>query len=142
MKTGVIAVDETGLIRVMNESAWFQFGAAVRQRSLKSLWPRLDQALENWKMKHDVRPQARGARTGARPIGTAQFRRAARQPGRGCNDLFDRQQRGGTARGGSFCQLPGQVVRIAHEIRNPLAALNHASQLLEESPQIRRPKCG
>jgi len=26
---------------------------------------------------------------------------------------------------------------IAHEIRNPLAALNHASQLLEESPQIR-----
>jgi len=34
----------------------------------------------------------------------------------------------------SLAKLSGS---IAHEIRNPLAALNHASQLLEESPQIR-----
>ena len=34
----------------------------------------------------------------------------------------------------SLAKLSGS---IAHEIRNPLSALNHASQLLEESPQIR-----
>ena len=37
----------------------------------------------------------------------------------------------------SLAKLSGS---IAHEIRNPLAALNHASQLLEESPQIRLPE--
>jgi two-component system sensor histidine kinase PilS (NtrC family) len=37
----------------------------------------------------------------------------------------------------SLAKLSGS---IAHEIRNPLAALNHASQLLEESPQVRLPE--
>ena len=46
MRTGVIAVDETRHDRVMNESAWFLMGSPpVRQRSLKSLSPSLEQAL-------------------------------------------------------------------------------------------------
>ena len=50
MRTGVVAVDEDGMIRVMNESAWFLLGSPpVRQRALKSLSPRLDRALEHWK---------------------------------------------------------------------------------------------
>ena len=50
MRPGVITVDEKGMIGVMNESAWFQMGSPpVRQRSLKSLSPRLDQELKRWK---------------------------------------------------------------------------------------------
>ena len=30
----------------------------------------------------------------------------------------------------------------SHEIRNPLGAISHASQLLDESPQLRHPTAG
>ena len=50
MRTGVITVDENGMVGVMNESAWFQMGSPpVRQRSLQSLSPRLEQELNRWK---------------------------------------------------------------------------------------------
>ncbi len=141
MKTGVIAVDETGLIRVMNESAWFQLGSPpVRQRSLKSLSPRLDQALENWKMNttSDPRPvvlepsQAQVlpsfvALPGNQGVGAMIFLTDNNVVARRAVELSVN----------SLAKLSGS---IAHEIRNPLAALNHASQLLEESPQIRLPE--
>ncbi|HET6591491.1 MAG TPA: hypothetical protein VFG48_01115, partial [Xanthomonadales bacterium] len=58
MRTGVIAVDEANTIRVMNESAWFLMGSPpVRQRALRSLSPRLEQALADWKKQPTVDPK-------------------------------------------------------------------------------------
>jgi two-component system sensor histidine kinase PilS (NtrC family) len=141
MRTGVIAVDEKGLIRVMNESAWFQLGSPpVRQRSLKSLSPRLNQALTEWK---------RNTTSDPRPV-VLEPSQAQVLPGfvalpsdSGIGAMIFLTDNNVVARRAvelsvnSLAKLSGS---IAHEIRNPLAALNHASQLLEESPQIRLPE--
>ncbi|MFC1695404.1 PAS domain-containing sensor histidine kinase [Pseudomonadota bacterium] len=141
MRTGVIAVDETGEIRVMNESAWFQMGSPpVRQRSLKSISPRLNQALEKWKKDttSDPRPVV------LEPSQAQVLPGFVALPGNtGFGAMIFLTDNNVVARRAvelsvnSLAKLSGS---IAHEIRNPLAALNHASQLLEESPQIRLPE--
>jgi two-component system sensor histidine kinase PilS (NtrC family) len=141
MRTGVIAVDETDQIRVMNESAWFLMGSPpVRQRRLRALSPRLQQALELWKKDPTADPkpvvlepsQAQVLPSyvglpGDAGIGAMIF----------LNDNNVVARRAVELSVNSLAKLSGS---IAHEIRNPLAALNHASQLLEESPQIRLPE--
>ena len=138
MRTGVIAVDHDDQIRVMNESAWFLMGSPpVRQRTLKSLSPRLVKALTNWKKEPftDQKPvllepsQAQilpnfVALPGDPEFGALIFLTDNNVVARRAVELSVN----------SLAKLSGS---IAHEIRNPLAALNHASQLLEESPQIR-----
>jgi two-component system sensor histidine kinase PilS (NtrC family) len=137
MRTGVIAVDQGNLVRVMNESAWFLLGSPpVRQRALRSLSPRLEAALGDWK---------RNPAAELRPVvlepSQAQilpsFVSLPSETGLGAmiflNDNNVVARRAIELSVNSLAKLSGS---IAHEIRNPLAALNHASQLLEESPQI------
>ena len=141
MRTGVLAVDESGMIRVMNESAWFLLGSpSVRERSLQSLSPRLDRALEDWKedMTADPKPVS------LEPSQAQVLPGFVALPGKsGFGGLIFLNDNNVVARRAvelsvnSLAKLSGS---IAHEIRNPLAALTHASQLLEESPQIRLPE--
>jgi len=141
MKTGVITVDEIGIVGVMNESAWFLLGSpSLRQRSLKSLTPRLEQALGEWKedTTSDPRPVV------LEPSQAQVLPNFVALPGRvGFGAMIFLTDNNIVARRAvelsvnSLAKLSGS---IAHEIRNPLAALNHASQLLEESPQIRLPE--
>jgi two-component system sensor histidine kinase PilS (NtrC family) len=141
MRTGVVAVDEDGMIRVMNESAWFLLGSpSVRQRKLKSLSPRLDLALEQWKndMTSDPRPVSLEPSQAQVLPGFVALRGEAGFGGLiFLNDNNVVARRAVELSVNSLAKLSGS---IAHEIRNPLAALNHASQLLEESPQIRLPE--
>ena len=138
MRTGVIAVDQDCKIRVMNETAWFLMGSPpVRQRLLNTLSPRLDQALASWKKDPftDQKPvllepsQAQVlpsfvALPGDPDFGSLVF----------LSDNNFVARRAVELSVSTLAKLSGS---IAHEIRNPLAALTHAAQLLEESPQIR-----
>jgi len=138
MRTGVVAVDDTNLIRVMNESAWFLMGSPeVRQRSLRSLSPRLEQALADWKKQPDIEPKPVILEPSQAQI-LPSFVALPSESGLGAviflNDNNVVARRAIELSVNSLAKLSGS---IAHEIRNPLAALNHASQLLEESPQIR-----
>ena len=138
MRTGVIAVDETNTIRVMNESAWFLMGSPpVRQRALRSLSPRLEQALADWKKQPTVDPKPVILEPSQAQI-LPGFVSLPSDTGLGAmiflNDNNVVARRAIELSVNSLAKLSGS---IAHEIRNPLAALNHASQLLEESPQIR-----
>jgi len=138
MRTGVIAIDETNMIRVMNESAWFLLGSPpVRRRSLRSLSPRLEQALADWKREPDVEPKPVILEPSQAQIMPG-FVSLPREAGLGAmiflNDNNVVARRAIELSVNSLAKLSGS---IAHEIRNPLAALKHASQLLEESPQIR-----
>jgi two-component system sensor histidine kinase PilS (NtrC family) len=138
MRTGVIAVDHDDQIRVMNESAWFLMGSPpVRQRTLKSLSPRLENSLAEWKKDSfiDQKPvllepsQAQVLPSFVALPGDAEFGALIFLTD---NNVVAR--RAVELSVNSLAKLSGS---IAHEIRNPLAALNHAAQLLEESPQIR-----
>ncbi len=141
MRTGVIAVDEAGMVRVMNESAWFLMGSPpVRQRSLISLSRHLDAALDDWKRDTTVDPKPVIVETSQAQV-LPSFVALPGKNGIGAmifltdNNVVAR--RAVELSVNSLAKLSGS---IAHEIRNPLAALNHASQLLEESPQIRLPE--
>jgi two-component system sensor histidine kinase PilS (NtrC family) len=138
MRTGVIAVDSTSTIRVMNESAWFLMGSPpTRQRALRELSPRLEQSLAEWRKFPSVDPKP----VILEPSQAQILPSYVSLPGEeGVGALIFLQDNNVVARRAvelsvnSLAKLSGS---IAHEIRNPLAALNHASQLLEESPQIR-----
>jgi two-component system sensor histidine kinase PilS (NtrC family) len=141
MRTGVIAVDQDDRIRVMNESAWFLMGSpTTRQRSLQSLSPRLLQALKGWRKDISGDPQPVLLEPSQAQV-LPNFVSLPGDYGLGAlifltdNNLVAR--RAVELSVNSLAKLSGS---IAHEIRNPLAALNHASQLLEESPQVRLPE--
>ena len=138
MRTGVITVDENGMVGVMNESAWFQMGSPpVRQRSLNSLSPRLEQELDRWKQDTTSDPKPVVLEPSQAQV-LPSYVALPGQEGFGAmifltdNNVVAR--RAVELSVNSLAKLSGS---IAHEIRNPLAALNHASQLLEESPQVR-----
>jgi len=138
MRTGVLAVDQANTISVMNEAAWVLMGSPPnRHRALRSLSPRLDQALADWKKdpNADTRPVV------LEPSQAQVLPSFVSLPGEsGLGALILLADNNIVARRAielsvnSLAKLSGS---IAHEIRNPLAALNHAAQLLEESPQIR-----
>jgi two-component system sensor histidine kinase PilS (NtrC family) len=138
MRTGVIAVNHDGKVEVMNESAWFLLGSPpVRQRHLKTLSPRLNQALETWK-KDTFAGQKPVLLESSQAQVLPSFVALPGDPEFGAliflsdNNVVAR--RAVELSVNTLAKLSGS---IAHEIRNPLAALNHAAQLLEESPQIR-----
>jgi two-component system sensor histidine kinase PilS (NtrC family) len=141
MRTGVLAVDQDSRIRVMNESAWFLLGSPpVRQRYLEELSPRLDQTLARWKVQSAIEQkpillepsQAQVLPSfvplpGESDVGALIF----------LNDNNVVARRAIQLSVNSLAKLSGS---IAHEIRNPLAAVTHAAQLLEESPSVKLPE--
>jgi two-component system sensor histidine kinase PilS (NtrC family) len=121
----------------MNESAWFLLGSpSVRHGALRAQSPRLEQALADWRERPDLDPRP----VVLEPSQAQVLPSFVNLPGeRGLGALIFLNDNNVVARRAielsvnSLAKLSGS---IAHEIRNPLAALNHASQLLEESPQI------
>ena len=137
MRNGVLAVDRNGEIRMMNESAWFHLGSPpALERALPDVSPELYAAMNSWKNRtlSDsvaitlVASQAQVvpkfvALPGDREIQTLIFLED--------NDVV--AQRAMELSANSLAKLSGS---IAHEIRNPLAAISHAAQLLGESEEI------
>lgn len=137
MSSGVLAVDNAGEIRLMNESAWFLLGSPpAMERSLPDVSPELFNAMQAWRNKPatdtgPVRLQASQAEVvpkfvalpGDRDIQVLIFLED--------NDVV--AQRAIELSANSLAKLSGS---IAHEIRNPLAAVSHAAQLLGESEQV------
>jgi two-component system, NtrC family, sensor histidine kinase PilS len=137
MSTGVIAVDHSRRIKLMNEYAWFLMGSPkVRELLLADLSPRLDRTLEKWLIEPgaEIKPVILEA-------SQAQVVPAfAGMPGEGAqgalvflNDESVISRRALELSANSLAKLSGS---IAHEIRNPLSAVTHAAQLLDESPSI------
>jgi two-component system sensor histidine kinase PilS (NtrC family) len=138
MRSGVLAVDHQGEIRMMNESAWFLLGSpSALDRVLSEVSPELHQALDDWQHRRDsgetssitlhasqaeVMPKF-VALPGDRDIRVLVFLED--------NDVV--AQRATELSANSLAKLSGS---IAHEIRNPLAAVSHAAQLLDESEDL------
>lgn len=137
MRNGVLAVDSGGRIQLMNESAWFLLGSPkADQKILANVSPQLDKALTNW---YDNPSTATASMT----LYSSQAQIAPKfvaLPGNSSirvliflddNEVIS--QRAVEMSANMMANLSGS---IAHEIRNPLAAINHAAQLLEESEDI------
>ncbi|HKX57468.1 MAG TPA: ATP-binding protein, partial [Xanthomonadales bacterium] len=137
MSSGIIAVDAQRRIRIMNEYAWFLLGSPkVRELLLHDLSPRLDRLVEKWMSNPGTTVTSVVLETSqANILPTLAFLPGDQKPGALVilNDESVISRRALELSANSLAKLSGS---IAHEIRNPLAAMTHAAQLLDESPSI------
>jgi two-component system sensor histidine kinase PilS (NtrC family) len=137
MSSGILAVDSNRRIRIMNEYAWFLLGSPkVRELLLHDLSPRLDRLVEKWMSNPSSEVSSVLLETSqANILPTLAFLPGAEKQGAlvVLNDESVISRRALELSANSLAKLSGS---IAHEIRNPLAALTHAAQLLDESPSI------
>lgn len=136
MRTGVVVVDENGQVRLANEAALANF----TQRSgpghrLSDLSPHLQQELDNWRAGGQERPKSFTTEDG-KPV-IPYFTRLTSAGDTGTliflEDASEITERVRQMKLAALGRLTGS---IAHEIRNPLAAISHANQLLAESAKL------
>ncbi len=137
MRSGVLAVDADCRIQLMNESAWFLLGSpSGLRKTLADVSPELDGALAEWRSNpsREIEPvtlhasQAQVVPKFVALPGSAEIRVLIFLED---NDVV--AQRALELSASSLAKLSGS---IAHEIRNPLAAVSHAAQLLAESEDL------
>jgi two-component system sensor histidine kinase PilS (NtrC family) len=134
MHAGVLLVDGEGHVQLANEAAGALLGDAGG-RSIDLLAPEIARRLRQWRAEGKVSDVPLR-------LGNDQTEVLPRFAGLlGNSDialvfLDDASQVSRRAESLTLATLGRFSASLAHEIRNPLAAINYAAQLLEESPQI------
>ena len=137
MRTGIIVVDNDGHIRMSNSSAESLLGNISLQNKplLEDILPALDSRFLEWQQQPGMHHKAIKQEHGLPDIQPG-FR-ALHRTGKGTGDtlifLEDATQLNQRFQQIKLASLGRLTASIAHEIRNPLSAINHAAQLLQEA---------
>lgn len=136
MRTGVLVVDGDHGVKVCNEAAWALLGKPSPDRKrLSDIAPDLHRSLGKWRGGRGEIPKAMTLAEGAPEV-------LPRFVALGLTDnlylifLEDSRVFSNRAEELTLATLGRLSASIAHEIRNPLAAINYSVQLLEESPDL------
>jgi len=137
MRSGVLVVDANGRIRQLNEAAWYLLGnPPANERNLKVVAPPLAERWERW--LETGKSEDEGLLLQSTQV--AVVPRMVSMPGLSSPAtlifLEDTSVVSRRARDLAQASLARLSASIAHEIRNPLGALSHASQLLKESEEL------
>nr|WP_255692478.1 ATP-binding protein [Luteimonas sp. XNQY3] len=141
MQTGVLLVDGTGHIRLTNEAATLLIGEAetpgedgLHGRTLSQLAPPLAMRLAEWLRSGNVdsAPLTLREHTDVMP----RFVRLLAESDTTLVFLDDTSLVSRRAESLTLATMGRFSASLAHEIRNPLAAISYATQLMEESDQI------
>lgn len=139
MPTGVLSVDADGKVRFANPEAERLLGRQFLAGShLRSLAPTLQSAHERWRSSSGpARPQVN---LGGRDIQIRLLDAAGGEQGDCLIFLEDSSRLREQAQQLKLAALGRLTANIAHEIRNPLSAINHAAELLNEeaAPEANR----
>lgn len=137
MQDGVLVVDERGAIRQINARAGRLLGALPRGRGEKTLAeyaPTLSAQFEEWRSRQGVDS---GPRTPFRNNVSARFVPIGGSRRVGAVIFLEDQSRiQAEARQLKLAAIGRLTANIAHEVRNPLGAISHAAQLLQEEPGV------
>ncbi|MGN6512859.1 MAG: sensor histidine kinase [Lysobacteraceae bacterium] len=135
MRTGVLLVDGEGHIRLANEAAQALLGERGDARNLALAAPELARRMQRWLADHraDDNPLRLGSESSEvlprfvrlRPSGDSVL-----------VFLDDTSLVSRRAESMTLATLGRFSASLAHEIRNPLAAISYATQLLEESNEL------
>jgi len=138
MQTGILVVDNHFSIRLINTSAarLLELTSKAEGRPIKLLCQELDRQMREWWNNAIFEPQSFRP-TEAAPEILPKFARLGVDQSAGTliflEDMAALTQQAQQLKLASLGRL---TASIAHEVRNPLGAISHASQLLEESPRL------
>ncbi|HLS84476.1 MAG TPA: HAMP domain-containing sensor histidine kinase [Arenimonas sp.] len=136
MRTGVLVVDGNHQVKICNEAAWALLGKPSPERKqLADIAPELHKALGRWRNGRGEIPKAMTLAEGA-PEVLPRFVALGLRDNLYLIFLEDSRVFSGRAEELTLATLGRLSASIAHEIRNPLAAINYSVQLLEESPDL------
>ncbi|MEO6967093.1 MAG: HAMP domain-containing sensor histidine kinase [Rhodanobacteraceae bacterium] len=137
MKTGVLLVDEGNHIHRLNESAWMLLGnPPMDRRDLGEVAPELSRRLYHWRGTHKLDTTAIALAEGVPEVVPRFTRLAANDDSHVLIFLDDTSLVSRRAEQLTLTTLGRLSASIAHEIRNPLAAIRYSAQLLAESRAI------
>ncbi len=141
LRESIVVVDESNRIRLINQSAAEHLGAPNRDpgQELAQVSPQLYNILLVWrenKGKGRSSPPAFVAADGSMQINTYIAPLGQQEQGPVLLFLEDAGRIAEQVQQSKLAALGRLSASIAHEIRNPVGAMSHAGQLLEESPSI------
>jgi two-component system sensor histidine kinase PilS (NtrC family) len=141
MQTGILVIDAESRLRLINDAAWYLLGMpdAKSDRPIKQICPPLFERLKHWQERQGQEPgsfrpttDGRELKPGFSPLG---------DNGSEGTVIFIEDEALVTqqAQQMKLASLGRLTASIAHEIRNPLGAIGHAGQLLQESEELTQP---
>lgn len=142
MRTGVLLVDGGGFVRLANESALMLLGeiqdANDKPRRIGEIAPELGARLQAWRKEHkaDDTPIIIKGDAGDDIEVLPRFARLLADGSTTLVFLDDTTLVSRRAESLTLAAMGRFSASLAHEIRNPLAAISYATQLLEESQDI------
>ncbi|WP_231871294.1 PAS domain-containing sensor histidine kinase [Halioglobus sp. HI00S01] len=141
METGILLVDDKSVVRVMNKAASSLLvpdrPVLLEQgRALADYCPELAFQFENWRKTGLHRAQPFSPAEDSAPV-IANFRDLQSSPhGEALIFVEDYSPVTQYAQSLKLTSLGRLTASIAHEIRNPLGAISHAAQLMQESDDL------
>lgn len=139
MQTGVVILDARDRIKMLNDAAWQFLDRPISTigYAVKLINPELDKALQAWKKLPSSRQRYLHTQTEGNDL-MVKFQRLGENQDSGTLVFLDDASRAAeAAQQLKLASLGTLVASIAHEIRNPLGAIGHASQLLQESEDLK-----
>lgn len=138
MQTGILVIDENHRLRLINESAWHMLGSPsiTNNPYISALSKTLCEQYYSW-MKDNEYVSLPLQSSAEYPSLLPRFAQLSQEENLATLIfLEDTSSMSRQAQQLQLAALGRLTASIAHEIRNPLGAISHAGQLLEESPNM------
>jgi two-component system sensor histidine kinase PilS (NtrC family) len=140
LRESIVVVDAANRVRLINQSAAEHTGIRTREpgQDLARLAPHLHRMLSDWRKQGNplLQPPSFLSADGSTRINAYLAPLGGGEDGPVLMFLEDAGLLSQKVQQTKLAALGRLSASIAHEIRNPVGALSHASQLLEESPRL------